>query len=310
MGEKDQDMDEKKETQKIKRENKNSHRNDAPFLDDVSKVAVTQYLSYRDFLHALFKTIKKNRKYSYYQFSKDLGLSHSNVLWLVVSGRRKLIKPTANKIATALNLNATDKKYLLFLVDYNNTASPDKREAVFKKLISLRRNQLVDDEDQNVLKYLSEWYHPVIRELVGLDNFNSDPEWICSRLNVRLLPNDIKKSLNLLEKLELIAFDQTKNRFVQTNGQVMPDRNIANVGAIRFHQKMCEIARDSIALVPAERREINSLTVSVTEETAMEMSTILYKACQDIMKLENKCRNKDQVFQINMHLFPMTRKNN
>lgn len=269
---------------------------------------VTDFLSYREYLEKLYGLMKPSRKaYSYAQFAEDLGFSKTNVMWLVMSGRRKLMAKAAQRVVESLGMTGIDRQYFMTLVQYNNARRPDVREDRFKALHSLKRRDLGSDKDQNVLEYFAEWYHPVIREMTGLKDFSSEPEWIAARLSFKVLPREIRSSLELLEKLGLIRFDSDLGRHAQTGGQVLPDRKVGNMAVARYHQKMCEIAREAVTMVPEKRRDLNALTVFVTEDAAMKISQILYKACEDIMKVENECKGADQVFQVNAQLFALTK---
>ena len=44
---------------------------------------------------------------------------------------------------------------------------------------------------------------------------------------------------------------RNKARHVLTGGQVHPTRQVGPIAAIRYHEKMCEIAKDSVTRVPS-----------------------------------------------------------
>ena len=100
------------------------------------------------------------------------------------------------------------------MVKYENERSPQKREQYFKKLTEVKA-KLIAPEITEVLEYVSEWYHPVIREMTGLDTFYSDPAWIAKNLHYKLMPMQAKESLELLEKLDLIEFNADEGRHGQ-----------------------------------------------------------------------------------------------
>ncbi len=275
----------------------------------LEQAPITEYLSYRDFLQALYEVLKKDKpSYSYMQLAEDLGFSRTNVLWLVISGRRKLTKKAAIRVAESLKLKGDDRKYWDMLQRYMNLRRTDEREECFSELIALKGRGLNAEQAQLILEYYSEWHHPVIREMVGLNTFKHDTVWINQHLITSLPPQQILRSLKLLESLKLIEYDTSRARYVQTKGQIMPDRKVERMASVRFHQKMCDSAREAVVRIPANRREMNTLTVTVTDDVAMKISEILYKACEQIMQLEADCKNKDQVYQVNVHMFPFTKK--
>ncbi len=269
---------------------------------------ITQYASYRDYLRDLYAGVKTSRKsYSFAKFSADLGLSETNVIWLVLNHRRDLSAASARKIAQTLQFNKDEKYYFLTLVDHNNTRRPDQRDALMRELVTRKGNLLQTPQENEALEYFSEWYHPVIRELVSLEDFSADADWVNQKLFLKLTPRQIEDSLKLLVNLGLIRFDETQKRYAPTGEQIFPDRKTGKLAAIRYHQKACDIARESVASVPARRRDLNVLTLSISDEAAMEVSKILYEACEKIMTLEQNVQNKDQIYQVNVQLFALTR---
>lgn len=279
---------------------------------DIRRVAatldVTSFVSYRDYLKALYGACHAEAgSYSYSQFARDLGFSFSNVLWLVCTGRRKLTPTTTQRLIEAAGLSGNARRYLQTLVAYNNARRSDVREARFKQLLTLKSRGLTAQEAIDTLEYFAEWQHPVVREMTALPDFRSEPDWIASRLAFRLLPAEVKRSLELLEQLGLVRFDPKMQRHVQTGGQILPDRNVETMAQIRYHQKMSELARDALTITEARRREMNTMTICVDEETAMKMGEMLYRTCEEIMKLEAKCTKRTQVYQVNVQLFPLTK---
>lgn len=271
---------------------------------------VTQFTSYREYLKNLFDQVKQGHKsYSYIRFSTDLGLSASNALWLVLTLRRDLSEASAHKIVAALELPQEARKYFLLLVKHNNARDPGQRESHMKELVALKSMHfMANQDDEETLEFFQEWYHPVLREMTALDEFQADPDWINERLFLRLLPKQIERSLALLQKLELIRFDEARQRFVSTGEQLFPSRAVGPLAAVRFHQKACENARESVTAVPAARRDLNVMTLSISDEAAREIRTLFHKACEEAMALEARAQPRHEVYQINVQLFALTRK--
>jgi uncharacterized protein (TIGR02147 family) len=272
------------------------------------RVRISDFLSYRDYLVKLFETLKTDvPSYSYPQLGEDLGLSRSNVAWLIIKGKRRLTVKAAQRIAAALDLGADARRYLETLCSYANARRSDVREDLFRQLAALKSKTATSEQAQRTLEYFSEWHHPIIREMVGLEDFESDPAWIGARLVIPLMPMQILRSLQLLERLGLIVYDGKRGRHVQTGGQIHPDREVERIAAVRFHQRMCDMARESVTRVPEQRRELNTLTLCLSDDVAMKATAILYKACEQIMKLESEAKTKSEIYQVNVHLFPFTK---
>lgn len=271
------------------------------------QVRVNQHLNYREYLEALYCAAKELLKpYSYLTFSRDIGLSESNVARLVIRGKRRLGRRAAEDVARCLELAADDRHYFLLLVAHNNARLPEERERLFTQLLKQRSQQVADSLDKSRLEYFSEWYHPVIRELVGLSDFDPDPRWINSQIYRRLLPRQIETSLRLLERIGFVRFCAEQQRWVQTDGTIATAPEVRGIGLVRYHKEMLDMAKDSIAQVPPTHRSLNALTVRLNAENLHQAKTEIAKFVQRVLDLEKEPTQGDDIYQVNLQLFPMT----
>lgn len=282
----------------------------SPTIRDAAKtLAVNEFLDYRQYLKNVYEYLKKNApQYSYLQFSQDLGLSESNVSWLIVTGRRKITPQSLKKISHALDLKHKARIYFETMVKHNNSRRAKDQQAWLDKLLKLQLD-LINESSQGGLEYLSEWYYPIIRELAGMRNFRAEPEWIAKQLNCRLLPQQIENAISLLAKLNLIAWDPEKDTYVQTGGAVKPDRSVARFAAIRYHEQMLQTAMESLSRVPAAERDYNCLTLRLDEEQLKAATAILNDALSKVFALEEKSDpGRERLYQVNVQLFPLSKR--
>ncbi len=267
----------------------------------------TEYLSYRDYLGALFQRAKESlTKYSYRQFSTDLGLGDTNISWLFVTGRRQISAATAKKLAVALGLKNSDRRYFLALVEYNNARTSTRRESMLKQLLEIRDASLDDSSQQKAFRYFGEWFHPVIREMAALDEFNGDPNWISQQLVSYVPPAKVQESLELLQELDLVHHDATTQRLTHTGQQLVPPKGLHELSIIRFHQRMIELAKDAVTAVKEQDRDINALTVAVSKESLDKIRTMVEDLCMRILELEQQDKGaRHHVLQFNSQLFPL-----
>lgn len=271
-------------------------------------VPVARYLDYRGYLQAIYLHMKEvTGTYSYIQLASDLGYSATNVVHLIIKGKRKLTAKAAQKVVLALGLRGTDRQYFETLVEYNNGTDALTREGLFKRLLALKARTLSTPLEQSQLEYYSEWYHPVIREMVGMPEFKSDPHWIAGRITPRILPEQARKSLELLTSLGLVAHDAERGRHVLSSPHVTTGDEVAGMAVVRYHQRTIELARESITSVEAQRRDVSSLTLCVTEETANRIKLEVQQFRKRLLALADEAGEGDQVYQLNIQLFPFTK---
>ena len=272
-----------------------------------SVIGVMASLSYKEFLTAAYQKIKdQDPDYSYTKFADQLGFSATNVLWLVATGRRKLTSLTSKRLADGLELEGIQRQYFLLLVKYNNARDPVQREIIFRKMTLLKANE-VGGTAQDDLEYCPSWRHAVIRELVTMHDFEPTPTWISAKIYANVLPAEVRETMDVLTRMGLITFDANAGRFVKTGLDIKPDRRLTRVAAVRYHQKMIEIAKEALTQVPSTAREYDALTVSIPVSKIDEIRKIIISACEQIEAIEKGTQDADAVVQVNMQMFPFTK---
>lgn len=271
-------------------------------------VRPSRFLEYAKFLQACYEYLKANlNSYSYIQFADDLGFSATNVVHLIIRGKRRLTLKGANKVTNVLGLRGIDRQYLETLVQHNNARRPQDRTALFEKLLALKNRELENPIEQQQLDYYTSWYHPVIRELVGSLAIKRNDTDFVNHIQPRVLPEQGRKSLELLEKLGLIRYDDQAERFVQVDQNISTGNEIQSLAVIGYHKEVIEIARDSITTVPAARRDISAITVAVDDATAQRLKGEIQKFRKHLLAIANESNNPDHIYQINFQLFPFTK---
>jgi uncharacterized protein (TIGR02147 family) len=272
-------------------------------------IPVSQFLHYRDWLKALYVSVKaQDADYSYTQFAEDLGFSKTNVLRLVVAGSRPLTAKAGEKIALALGLTGGTKKYWLTLVSYNGERLPVLRDKYFAMLMELKSQQQPHELDPLQAEYFSEWFHPVIREMTELKTFDGTPEWIRDRLEFPLRLDQVRKSLEVLAKLKVIRFDTEKGRFVRSLEKIRTDSEVDSLAVVRYHQKMIEMGKESITTVDETRRDVRAVTIAIPEKSIAILKGKIEEWIFEMAQLESGEHDADQVIQINVQMFPFTKK--
>lgn len=268
----------------------------------------SQHLSYEIFLESVFQWIKaRSKSYSYIQFADDLGFSQTNVLHLIIRGKRRLSPKAVGRIIDTLQIKNIERLYLESLVRYQNARLTADREALFARLMELKSKSLSSTIEQSQLEYYNEWYHPVIRELVGMKNFNPDPQWIVKHIQPRVLPEQARKSLALLEELKLIQRNEITQNLELTQQHISTGDEIASHAVVRYHQRTIEIGRESVMNFDHTERNVSSVTVAISQDTFEKISEEIAAFRKKILEISEASSDPDRVYQMNIQLFPFTK---
>lgn len=267
------------------------------------------FMSYRDYLSKLYAKLKKDAPtITHKDFSELLGFSRdNNTVRLVISGHRILSRSSAEIVVKSSGIKGQKKKYFLLMVDFNNERIPKKREDLFEQLLSLKKSSNPKRLNDKQMQYFSQWYHPVIRELMAIRDQEADPEKIQERLQFPLRLDQIKKSLQLLESIGLIEFDNTEQRFKRSGEVVGTDEIVDSLAVTQYHQKMIEMGKDSITRIHESIRTINSVTISIPVSAVPTLNEKIDKFLDEVLRVEDELDDHSDVFQVNVQMFPFTK---
>lgn len=274
-----------------------------------SRVSVSRFLDYREYLQAVYEAIKQELgKYSYLNYSDDLGFSRTNVLHLIIKGRRPLTSKAAIRIADVLQLQGKERKYFEDLVAYHNSRDSMKRELLFQELVELKTKEVkAEDNLLAQLEFFTEWFHSAIYELSFTSTFSDDPKVLAATLTPRIRPEQARKSLELLERLGLLSRDADSGQYKPTHSRISTGDEIASLAITRYHQKMIELGKESLTAIHAQARDISSVSIAIPSSLLPEVKKEISLFRKKLLNMAEQARNADVVYQTNIQLFPLSR---
>ena len=270
---------------------------------------VLDFLSGVEFLKKLYLFKKSNSsKYSYRAFAAELGFGNSNYLHLICTGQRALSGKAALQIAQNLDLSARESRYLEVLAKYESAKDSKDREILFEEILTLKGRQLETSLSKSQLTYFSEWHHATIREMVRLPDFQNNPAWIVERIHPPLTLEKARQSWELLLELGYVAWSEEKEKWQQTEQNVVVPAGASNVAVIRYHQKMAELGKESITRTKSKYRDISAMSIPVDERLLFEIKEELTILKTRILEKSDAVQNSTEIYQLNLQLFPLTLK--
>jgi len=276
---------------------------------DVAKQEVkpSSFLDYRLYLKALYEHCKNaTTNYSYHKFAEDLGFNATTVMHQVASGYRPLSLKAAINIAKTLELPSSESKYLQSLVEFCNAKLSSKRDEHFQKLQALKQLTLPDELDKDLLSYFANWYNPVIWELIAATDFKPDVNWIAKKIVPNLKPAVVEASLELLLRLDLIAYDAELKTYRQTRNRVTTGHRIKGMALVSYHSSMIDHAKTALTAISGKRRDVSAVTVNVTQETADKLRAMIHAFQLQLLDEAERAGPGDEIYQVNIQLFPFT----
>lgn len=270
------------------------------------KPNIFEYTDYRTFLKESYDYLKETKPgFSHRYFAKRAGLSSPGCLYKVVKGERNLSKDNIQKFSLALGLTKKEQQYFDMLVSFNNAKSPETKRYYLELLYNIKKKKSGVPLTDKQFEYYSNWYYPTIRELIGLPDFNEDPNWIRARLGNKITNKQVKTALDVLLRLGLARRD-TDGSLKQCDAIVTTEEEVMHTAAGLFHKQMLGIADETLFVTPPEHREIAGITMAVSNKQFKEIQSKMRDFYSTIMNyLNNNSDVPETVMQMHLMFFPL-----
>lgn len=267
------------------------------------------FYSASEFFRTLHRCAKaETKQYSYRQLSLDLGFAATNLLHLIVQGKRPLTEKAAERIVEALELGKDERRYFMALAKLTRGKESAERAQSFREALEIRGSMMSSRLEPSQHSYYSENHHAVIREMLLLENFRPDPEWIARTIKPPITTEEADASLKLLEKLDLIRYDEETQHWVQTNMSISSGSEEQTPIVRRYHEQVIPQGLEALKNEPLERRVITGLVLSVNSTQFEQLKQEIELFQQRLLEMETDRSSGPPVMvvKLNTQLYPAT----
>ena len=268
--------------------------------------AIYEYLDYRRYMQEFYEERKRCSAFSWREFSHLAGFSSSNYMKLVCDGKTRLSKVGVERVAMAMELEGSAKEYFAQMVVFADSDDEAKKNAALKRMRELAKENKVRTLSADAYAYFSEWYNPVLRELAPM-NPGAKPMELSKLCYPEISATEIRKTLDFLIQMGLLKkhdeyhYEQTEKVVMGVAGMVPP--------AMRpMHRQMAKLAMDAIDNVPVEDRSFAGATMGISRDTYRRIACEAEKFRQKVVAIASEDKHGEQVYRLNLQLFPLTRR--
>jgi uncharacterized protein (TIGR02147 family) len=266
--------------------------------------SIYTYFDYRKYLKDLFESKKdQNCALSLRAISSKIGIN-SGTLVRILNGERNISKKLVPPFANFLKLKEKETLYFISLVEFNQVKNNEKRRLLYDQLITLR-NEYRKPMNPDKFEYYESWYNVAIRELLHFfptGNF----EEIAKMIEPEISSVQAKKAIATLQRIKLIKKLE--------NGYYKQEQNFVTTGAAwrsvvidSFQKAMMENGVTALDRIHKEKRDFSTMTMSFSNDGFMKVRQILKRTREEIAAIEGSDKGRNQVFQINFQLFPLSK---
>ncbi len=265
------------------------------------------YLDYRRFLNDIIaERRKENSSFSLRYISQKAGIKSSGFLSMVLKGKRNISEKLIIELALILKLNKKERNYFRSLVYFNQARFHSEKNHFYQEILSLQKGP-VRTVTQNQYEFYDKWYYAAVRELVALYEITDDNyEMLTKLLKPAVKPGEVKSALEVLTRLGLVK--KTKSGiYKRTDAVITSGASVAKPFAIQnFQLATLELAKTAYERFARDERELSTLTMSIDKKTYNLIQKKVAKLRSEIMELARSVPEPEQVYQLNMQLFPLS----
>jgi uncharacterized protein (TIGR02147 family) len=267
---------------------------------------IFEYMNFRDYLRDYYAEKKKAHAfYSFRLFAQKAGFASPNFLKLVIDGKRNMSKESAFRFSKALGHNKKEAEYFENLVFFNQSKTLEEKNAYLANIMKFRKNSDPQKIEQSEYAYYSEWYIPVLRELVIAIDFQDDFKKLGRAVVPSISAIETEKAVKLLIALGYIR-KNGGGRYEQTTISLTTGPLVKSVAVANFHKAMLQRASESIERFPANKRDISCLTLGVSEETFSTMVSRIAEFRRELLDMAGSDPHMNKIVQVNFQVFPLS----
>jgi uncharacterized protein (TIGR02147 family) len=270
----------------------------------ISCPSVHDYLDYRAYLKEAIRFEKlEGRIKGHRDVAAFLGLKSPGHITWILQGKRNLVGAPLDRMAKLLGLGSAEAEYFRLLVRHNDTINPEERRKLMAGIARLQSNEKVHLQT-SAARYWNACHHAVVRELVAVGHYGKgDAAAVAQRLVPPVTSLMVEESFEVLENLGMIRLGEDDS-YVRTDSILSAGENW-KVEAIRdFQGKVIDLAGQALLSIPRERRDISTLTFSVSRERLRKISTRIQEMRSEILALVRTDPDPDSVYHLEIALFP------
>ncbi len=270
-----------------------------------SLIDIYQYSDFRSFLKDRYEEWKdQDAKVSLRYMAKKVGLSSNSHLKMVMDGQHNLSTSLAKKLAKLFGLSKRETEFFLALIRFTQaTDTEEKTEALEDMRLNrpfVKQNQLALDQ----FDYYNDRLTLTLREMVSVEGFKEDPQWIAKKLGFKATTRQIRDAIHKLLRLNLLTRD-ADGRLMATHAHITSGHGFGPVALKGYYKNGFSAAIDSLEL-PSDIRHLGGMSMSVSEK-AYEKIVAHFQTFMEAVRSEvDNDDVPEHVYRLVFGLFPMT----
>lgn len=234
-----------------------------------TELSIFKYVDYRLFFREYYSARNKaDRHFSHRYLSEKLGDKSPSFFLKVIQGQRRLSDDQLEKITKMFDLDREESRYLQAMYRYGIAKDNAEREYHLGLMVAISspsRKELGSEASD----FYSEWYHSVVRALLGVLDVSDDFTQLTRRLKPTLTAIQTRQSMQLLERLKLIE-KNTKGFWKPQENAIFFKSPIQDATMRSYRLKCLDLAKLAVSAPQSQNPPQFFTTTMTVSEDALE----------------------------------------
>jgi len=237
--------------------------------------------------------------------AEKMGINSTSWLTAVLKGTKGLSKESAGALAAVVHLDPAETRFFETLVLCTQAKTIDERNILYRRLSAMRGTRSVRHIADEHYAYYGQWYHSAIRALIGAFGFDGNYERLAGFCVPSVTAAQAKASVALLRELALIEEDE--QGIWRLTASAVKAEHPRREAVENFQRETMRLAQEALDRFSPGNRDVGTLTLGVSSETATAIRELLADTKRRIVELANADESADRVWQVNFQAFPLSR---
>lgn len=265
---------------------------------------IVEYTDFRQFMRDFYEEQKDLHAFSWRDFSKKAGFSSSSYMKVVCDGKSKLSKAGVERTGEAMGLVGFEMDYFRAMVKFGQESTDAKKKAAMEEMLAIAKEHKVRVVESDLFDFYESWKNPTLRELAPMMP-GATPGELAKKCLPKVSAEEVKNTLVFLTKNGFLK-KTAENVFEQAEKSITGSPEATRLAIRGMHYKMACLAANSLDL-PKTERNFTGVTMGVSKESYEKIVKELDECRRKIIAIAADDTNIDQVYRLNLQLFPLTK---
>ena len=264
---------------------------------------IVEYTDFRLYMRDFYEERKRCSAFSWREFSKVAGFSSPSYMKVVCDGKSNLSRIGIERTGAAMGLSGFEMDYFREMVVFGQAESEDKKKEAYERMLTMAKAHKVRVLEGDLFEYYETWRNPVLRELAPIMP-GATPGELAKMCYPEVSAQEVQQSLHFLTKSGLLKKDS--ENFVQSETSLRGTTDATRLAMRGMHRIMSRLATPALEL-PKEVRNFSGVTLGLSRDSFGKIEKVLDECRQKIIEIAAEEKNIEQVYRVNLQLFPLTK---